>query len=307
MDTQPEAGSIWAHLGAKALRQTLSSCKRRRCGDTLSCTHWRSTAEGEDSKSAACCFDCSSSNVAYENITTSEGAACAEVAGRGWSGSFVVQSSHFRACRFQAPTSMNSDAMAVDEERGAQSTTQCWGTTTTAPFCAARAVTQPLYCPAPRGAAARDNRRRSETTPEHQELSSILNIGHPPSCRVFPRRMFDPGAPLLPPPQAVKPPLTLPLWCSRLLLIIVTAFQRCFISACVSTPKKTEASQAVCQGCCVRARWVYVSVHVVPLYYSHPALTHTHRIPRQLIEAATTQRRVTQLGTKGRRDATVVG
>ena len=157
----------------------------------MSCTHWRSTAEGEDSKSAACCFDCSSSNVAYENITTSEGAACAEVAGRGWSGSFVVQSSHFRACRFQAPTSMNSDAMAVDEERGAQSTTQCWGTTTTAPFCAARAVTQPLYCPAPRGAAARDNRRRSETTPEHQELSSILNVGHPPSCRIV--RLFREG------------------------------------------------------------------------------------------------------------------
>ena len=192
MDTQPEAGSIWAHLGAKALRQTLSSCKRRRCGDTLSCTHWRSTAEGEDSKSAACCFDCSSSNVAYENITTSEGAACV-LRWRGVGGQGVVLCGLliFRACRFQAPTSMNSDAMAVDEERGAQSTTQCWGTTTTAPFCAARAVTQPLYCPAPRGAAARDNRRRSETTPEHQELSSILNVGHPPSCRIV--RLFREG------------------------------------------------------------------------------------------------------------------
>jgi hypothetical protein len=195
MDTQPEAGSIWAHLGAKALRQTLSSCKRRRCGDTLSCTHWRSTAEGEDSKSAACCFDCSSSNVAYENITTSEGAACAEVAGRGWSGSFVVQSSHFRACRFQAPTSMNSDAMAVDEERGAQSTTQCWGTTTTAPFCAARAT---LILS---NAAGRCRKGQSPTernhpgapgAVQHPQRRSPALVSHCPS---FPRGMFDPGAP----------------------------------------------------------------------------------------------------------------
>jgi hypothetical protein len=93
---------------------------------------------------------------------------------------FVAQKSQNRS--MQAFSSFSAGQAMLGVERGGSQALSAAGSSAAdpraVPLGTLRAVSQPLYCPAPRGVAARGAPRHDceLPTPEHQELTSILNV-----------------------------------------------------------------------------------------------------------------------------------